>query len=237
MTAFASVVSRNPPSDRFPFRRGDRVSGRAAGCEFLARWASTSSYKGIEITATKRISHRWQMLAGYTYSVTEQTDLSVATTPNAFLNTQGRIYNDRPHQLKITGSYMLPYDIYLGANYRFQDGPPLNRQISSPLSFGGGSVTVNVEPPATHRLDSLQTFALRVAKTFRMGERRSLEVDVDIDNLTNANTVWEARSLTGRLNVRRDGSPTGEIVNIQQFLSPTQILAPRIIRFGAAFRF
>ncbi|MFB3852709.1 MAG: carboxypeptidase regulatory-like domain-containing protein [Vicinamibacterales bacterium] len=195
------------------------------------------TYKGVEITATKRMSRRWQMLAGYTYSVTEQRDLSVATSPNAFLNTEGRVFNDRPHQLKITGSYVLPYDIYVGANYRFQNGPPINRTISAPLSFGGGSTTVNVEPPASHRLPSLQTFALRVAKTFRVGANRTVEVDVDIDNLTNANTVWEQRSLTGRLNVRRDGSPTGELINIQQFLSPTQILAPRIIRFGAAFRF
>jgi hypothetical protein len=45
------------------------------------------------------------------------------------------------------------------------------------------------------------------------------------------------RSLTGRLNVRKGGSPTGEIINIQQFLSPTQILGPRILRLGIAYRF
>ena len=195
------------------------------------------TYKGLEITATKRLSEKWQMLAGYTYSKTTLSDLSVGTSPNAFLNTEGPVFNDRPHQFKLTGSYILPYDIYLGANYRFQNGPPINRTISAPLSFGGGSTTVNIEPQGAHRLDSLQTLDLRLAKTFRMGASRVLEVDVDISNLTNANTVWEQRSLTGRLNVRKGGDPAGEIINIQQFLSPTQILAPRLIRLGISYRF
>jgi hypothetical protein len=198
---------------------------------------ANQKYTGLEITATKRLSQRWQMLAGYTWAKATFTNFSVGTSPNAFLNTEGRIFNDRPQQFKATGSYLLPYyDIYLGANYRFQNGPPINRQISAPLSFGGGSTTINIEPQAAHRLPSLQTVDLRVAKTFRFGVR-SLELDLDISNLTNANTTWEMRSLTGRLNVRLNGDPNGPIVNIQQWMSPSQILAPRIARFGVAFRF
>lgn len=195
------------------------------------------TYKGIEITATKRLSQRWQVLAGYTYSRARFTDLSVGTSPNAFLNAAGPIFNDRPHQFKMTGSYLLPfYDIYLGANYRFQNGPPINRQISAPLSFGGGSTTINIEPQGAHRLPSLQTVDLRVAKTVKFGGR-SLEFDLDISNLTNANTTWEMRSLTGRLNVRQNGAASAPLVNIQQWMSPSQILAPRIARLGIAFRF
>jgi hypothetical protein len=199
---------------------------------------ANQTYKGLEITATKRLSNRWQMLAGYTYSRSEFTNFSVGTSPNAFLNTEGPIYNDRPHQLKLTGSYILPwYDIYLGANYRFQNGPPINRQISAPLSFGGGSATINVEPQGAHRLPSLQTLDLRMAKTLKLGGGRSLEVDLDVSNLTNANTTWEMRSLTTRMNVRQAGDPTGAINSIPQFMSPSQILGPRIARFGMAFRF
>ena len=195
------------------------------------------TYKGLEITATKRMSNRWQMLAGYTYSQTTLSDISVANSPNAFLNTEGVVYNDRPHQFKLTGSFIFPYDIYVGMNYRLQNGPPINRTISAPLSFGGGSATINIEKPGAHRLDSLQTVALRLAKTLRMGGNRSLEVDLDIDNLTNANTAWELRALTGRISLRQAGDPAGALNNVQQFLSPSQILAPRIIRFGIAYRF
>ena len=198
---------------------------------------SKQTYKGIEITATKRFSQKWQMLGGYTYSKSEIRGQSVSTSPNAFLNTQGVIFNDRPHQLKVSGSYMLPYDISLGANYRYQSGPPTSRQISSPLSFGGGSTTINVEPPDAHRVDALSTGDIQASKTFRLADQRDIEVNMAIFNVTNANTAWELRSLTGRLNVREAGDPTGAVNNIQQFLSPSQILSPRIIRFGVAFRF
>jgi len=199
---------------------------------------SRQTYKGLEITATKRFSQNWQLLAGYTYSKARLDDLSVAVSPNAFLNTEGPIaLYDRTHQLKISGNYVLPYDINLGANYRMQTGPPINRQIVAPLSFGGGSETINVEPAGSYRLDTQNVIDLRVAKVFRFGGDRAFEVDMDIFNLTNANTAWELRSLTGRLNVREGGDPNGQIINIQQWLSPSQILAPRIIRFSVSYRF
>jgi hypothetical protein len=196
---------------------------------------SKQTYKGLEITATKRMSKRWQMLAGYTYSKAEYRDITVGTSPNAFLNTEGVIFNDRPHQFKVTGSYLLPWDVYLGANYRFQNGPPINRQTSAPLNFGG-STTVNVDPPGTDRLPSLNTLDVRLAKTFRFGAR-ALEFDLDVSNLTNANTTWEMRSLGGRINVRENGDPNGALINIPQYMSPSQILAPRIARLGVSFRF
>jgi len=196
---------------------------------------SKQTYKGIEITATKRFSNKWQMLAGYTYAHTTLKNLSVGTSPNDFLNTTGPTNNDRPQQFKLTGSYVLPYDIYLGANLRVQSGPPINRQISAPLAFGG-STTINVEPQGSHRLPTMKTLDLRVAKTFQMGSR-SFEADLDIFNLTNAATIWEEQSLTGRLNVFQGGDPNGAVNNIQQFMAPTQILAPRIIRFGVTYNF
>jgi hypothetical protein len=199
---------------------------------------SRQTYKGIEITATKRFSRRWQVLAGYTYSRARIKDISVGTSPNDFLNTEGPIaLYDRPHQFKLSGSYILPYDISLAGNLRYQSGPPLTRQIVAPLSFGGGTVTVNVEPQGSHRLDPLKTIDLRFGRLFKLGGARDLEVAVDIHNLTNANTAWERRSLTGRLNVRRGGNPAGELLNVQQWFSPSQILAPRIIRFGVSWRF
>ena len=198
---------------------------------------SRQIYRGLEITLSKRLSRKWMMLAGYTYSRARLRDLSIGTSPNVFLNTEGPIFNDRPQQFKLSGSYLLPRDVYVGANLRVQSGPPINRQISAPLSFGGGSETINVESQGAHRLDSLRTIDLRVAKTFKLASNREIETNLDIFNLTNTNTAWERRSLTGRLDVRPSGDPNGAVLNIQQFLSPSQILAPRIVRFGVAVRF
>lgn len=195
------------------------------------------TYRGVEFTLNKRFTDRWQALAGYTYSRTKIRDISVTADPNDFINTTGPLAEDRPHQLKISASYMLPHEVYVAGNYRLQSGPPVTRQVNAPLSFGGGSVNIFVEPRGSHRLDPLRTIDLRAAKTFRLGAGREVEANVDVFNLTNASTVWEVRTLSGRINVRQAGDPTGTVNNIPQFLSPTQILAPRIVRFGVAVRF
>ena len=49
------------------------------------------SYKGLEITGTKRLSNRWQMLAGYTWSTNRQDDASVDTSPNLLINADNGV--------------------------------------------------------------------------------------------------------------------------------------------------
>jgi Carboxypeptidase regulatory-like domain/TonB-dependent Receptor Plug Domain len=197
------------------------------------------SYKGLEITATKRLSNRWQMLAGYTWSVNRQDRTSFDTSPNFLINADGRITttnnSDRPHQFKLTGSYQLPYDVMVSANVRSQSGPPVTRQISQRLAIGGNQ-TINLEPLGNSRLPTLTTLDLRVSKLFRFGNR-TLSADMDIYNLANANTVWEVRTLTPAITVREGGDPNGALNTIPQFMSPTQVLGPRIIRFSASYRF
>ena len=39
------------------------------------------TYNGVEITGTKRMSNRWQMLVGYTYGQSRVEGLSVNTNP------------------------------------------------------------------------------------------------------------------------------------------------------------
>ena len=46
------------------------------------------TYNGIEITGTKRMSNRWQMLAGYTYSQTRVEGVSVNINPNTLINVR-----------------------------------------------------------------------------------------------------------------------------------------------------
>jgi hypothetical protein len=198
------------------------------------------SYKGLEITGTKRLSNRWQMLAGYTWSTNRQDDASVDTSPNLLINTDGVITTaanaDRPHQFKVTGSYLLPYrDILLSANFRSQSGPPVTRQISQRLAIGGNQ-TINLEPLGNTRLDRLNTLDLRVSKNFRLGTKE-LAANLDLSNLTNANTVWEVRTLTPSITVRQNGDPNGTLNRIPQFMSPTQVLGPRIMRLGVSFKF
>ena len=203
-------------------------------------------YKGLEVTATKRYSDRWQMVAGYTYSQTIQKALAPGLnslygwTPNQLINAEGRPDQtsggtlDRPHVFKLTGSYLLPGDVRVAGNFRAQSGQSYTRQTR--FALNQGNVLINAEPRSSYRLDPLVTLDIQVAKAFNVGGRQ-LEVSLDGYNMTNANTVWDIRSLTGRVNLSAGGVPTGASQNVAGFGTPTQFLPPRIFRFGVAYRF
>jgi len=143
---------------------------------------------------------------------------------------------DRPHQFKLTGTYVLPfYDIGVAGNLNSQSGVPITRQITVAKTVGGNS-TVNVEPLGSYRLPRRTAGDFRVFKTQRWGARE-LEVAVDFNNVTNVNTYWDARTLSGTINLRQNGDPNGAINTLPQFGSPSQVYGPRNIRFNVAFRF
>lgn len=225
-------------SDDTTFVFYDRLS-TASLTYFTNDPTSLQTYKGLEITATKRMSNRWQLLAGYTFSRTRITGVSVSTNPNTLLNAEGPVtgqLGDRPHQFKLTGTYVLPWHgVGLAGNFNSQSGIAVTRQVSTALSVGGTTV-INVEPLGSHRLDRRTTADLRVFKSFAWGHR-NLETSVDFNNIANVNTVWNVRTLSGTINVRQNGDPRGTINTVPQFLSPAEVYPPRNIRFNVALRF
>ena len=192
------------------------------------------TFKGIELTVHKRFSDNWTLLAGYTWGRQEADLLSVADPNDALVNASGRS-GGREHIFKMTGSYLLPYDIQLGGNFRLESGRFITRQVEIP-DLNQGDVEVNAEPRGSFTLDSLPTLDLRVGKIFRFGPQE-FEVDMDVYNVTNANTIFNVRTDTGVINVRQAGDPNGTANTIPEFLSPTGILGPRIVRFNVRYRF
>jgi hypothetical protein len=236
-------------ADDTTFQFYDRLSP-ASLTHFTNDRSARQTYKGLEITATKRMSDRWQLLAGYTYSQSRISGLSVNQNPNNLINVEGPLtgqvnigggffngqIGDRPHQFKLTGTYILPwYDIGLAGNLNAQSGIAVTRQVTTQLSVGG-TTTVNVEPLGSHRLDPRTVVDLRLFKSIAFGTR-SLDVAVDFNNLFNVNTVWDVRTLSGTINLRQNGDPNGAINTVPQFLSPSQVFPPRNIRFNVAYRF
>ena len=160
-------------------------------------------------------------------------------SPNFLINANGNITAaanaDRPNQFKLTGMYLMPFhDVIVSGNFRSQQGPPFTRQISRALNFGAAQ-TINLEPIGSTRIDTLTTIDLRVGKLFKLNNSRSIEASVDFDNLANANTAFNVRTLT---TAAAFTDPTTGIRATQpQFLSPSQILGPRTVVFRAAFNF
>jgi hypothetical protein len=188
-----------------------------------------SNYNGLQIDVAKKLSNRWQMLAGLTVQEHKGFDHSGTYTgvdfdnPNSRINRDdSSIFIDLPWVFTLSGSYLLPYDIQVSGKYAARAGDPLNRT----MTFGGlpatqVSETVRVVPRGTDRTETVNKFIdLRIAKRLNLRRGGSYEATVDIFNLLNANHVL--------LQVESIGTAWGR---------PSRILTPRIIRLGLTARF
>jgi outer membrane receptor protein involved in Fe transport len=153
-------------------------------------------YKGLEITLEKRMANNWMFLGSYTLSETKGT---VATSFTGFLDSAGETVNrdgylspDRRHIVKLAGSYIFPYGIHLGFQYRHLSGFPYTKLLINPFYnfYGMYETPLGADDPATgiaRRYPSLNTLDLRIEKTFRVG-KGNLGVYADIYNTFNADT-------------------------------------------------
>src|SRR5262245_10952426 len=139
------------------------------------------SYKGLEITVSKRLSNRWQMLGGYTRSSNRFENASADFSPNFLINASGPVTADlsvtgatrcagcgasnadKPHQFKLSATYLLPYDVIVSGGGGWSSGGAVTRQISRALAVGAAQ-TINLEPLGSRRLDSTYKIDLRVGK-------------------------------------------------------------------------
>ncbi len=176
----------------------------------------------------KRMSNRWQMLAGISLQTHSGFDHSGTYTgvdfsnPNSSLNRDdGSVFIDLPWVATISGSYQFPWGLMGSGKYTARAGDPLNRTATfSGLTASQASETVRLVQRGTDRTDDVTKFVdLRVAKRFAI-DRSSLEAAVDFFNVLNANHVL--------LQNEAIGTTWGR---------PTRILTPRIIRFGVTARF
>ena len=202
-------------------------------------------YNGVDIITTRRFESGWTFLAGYTYSQTKVDLTSLANPNNAFVNAGG-ISGGRRHNFKASGSYLLPYQVLLAANFRLASGLPVTRTWLIPTCSATVTANclrqtlanpgVNAEPRGSVELSTLPTLDLRAGRYFDF-RRDRIELSMDVYNLTNANTVFNTRTATGLTPVRVNGDASQPTTLIQTFLSPTQFLAPRVLRFNITYSF
>jgi hypothetical protein len=192
-------------------------------------------YNGLEFTASKSYRNRWALLGGYTFSRTVLNGTTTITSPNSLININGRATIDRAHNFKLTGSYMLPWDILVAGNFHSQSGQPITRVLSvTGLPQNVNGFNVNAEERGKYLLPWINTVDARVGKIFRFGTHE-FEADMDVYNLTNSNAVFNIRNTTGLVNVT--DFTANQTVRISQFNSPTGVLGPRIIRFNVSYKF
>lgn len=104
-----------------------------------------SNYTSVEFSASKQFTENWGMIGSYTWAHTsgldKGNDTSLATVtmdnPEQYDESVGVLSYDRPHALKIAGSWQQPdlwsvgdktsFGVVTGWDFRFYSGTPLRR--------------------------------------------------------------------------------------------------------------
>jgi hypothetical protein len=189
-----------------------------------------STYKTIEVAATRRLSSGWQFLGSY--SATKRHVPFVdgsALTPNAEINIADNTWTWIG---KLSGSYTFAHGILTGGTYSIRNGARLARQVQiiAPAGASISNLVVNAEPIGSLSLENVGLFDLRVAKRFGLGLGKSLELRLDCYNVMNVNPVTSivtrAGPTFGNATASADGGQNG-----------TGLTPPRIFQIETRFTF
>jgi hypothetical protein len=206
---------------------------------------ATRKYKALMFVLDKRFSNRWQGRISYVYSDTKSSinntgsnsygQSSAFETPTlALVNNYGHPVFERPHELKIFGTWQVPkIEVGLSAAYRFTSGTTWtpyerfsSRDIEYPRSAGRQP---RLEPFGNRRLDNESYVSLRLEKIFKLGTGTDrLSIYADIQNLFNAGTITDVQERYPSISIADHDVA---------FSSPTTIADPRRWLLGARWSF
>jgi hypothetical protein len=152
----------------------------------------------------------------------------------SFVQSVGACHIDQAWltQLKFLGSYTIPkIDVQVGASYQNIPGLELqanyavpNSQIQAQLghlpagAVATGQTTVSLIPPESTYYDRINQMDLRLGKLLRY-QRYRANLSLDLYNLFNQSTV------------------TAAAFTYQNWLAPTNVIPPRLIKVSLTFDF
>ena len=176
---------------------------------------SNSEYYTWEITATKRQSARWSLLASFTRTWSHEAALGTGNefTPNALINSTGTQDRFSTWQAKLNATLTLPGAFRVVPVIRSQSGQPFARTFVRTLNYG--NATIKAQPITANRTPTITLVDLRTEKAFGVGRARVIGF-LDLYNAFNTNAAQTLTTSSG-------GS----------WLRPTAITGPRALRIGA----
>lgn len=189
-------------------------------------------YNAFQLIGTKRYARGWELQASYTWSRARGNFNNASpstfplfilgnwTNPNVALFSDGRTDRDYAHDVKVLGTYTLPYwgGVRVSGIYRYTSGAPWARTaFFGPLTGYGAT---RVEPLGAHELPATNNADLRVEKMFPTGLAATVGIYVDVFNINN-------QGIAGSVN-------TGSGPN---FGLSTFWIEPRVVRAGLRVTF
>jgi hypothetical protein len=187
------------------------------------------TYKTIEVSAARRLASDWQFNVSYS-ATKKHIPFGISTPPLAYNPTADIFVADDTWEwnAKVSGAYMLPFDITASANFEHRSGDPGARQVL----FTGGvtipTVVLNVEPIGSIRTPHVNMLDLRLDKRFQLGGSKSVGVRLDVFNAMNIDTLrtWVVRSGPTYLQPVSQGNNNA-----------TAIVPPRLVMLGVSYNF
>ncbi len=194
------------------------------------------NYTIFEISAVKRLSHRWMMNASFTYQIHTRSygekgymdptnlDKKDGTRPPYF--TGLRYMGAGDWMAKLSFLYQLPWDFnisfFANARQGFFYAPVIRVSIPERRAVGLGSTTIiHTEKYGQTKFPDFYNVDLSLTKAIHFGNYGTLSFQVDAFNLFNfAHTLLRYPQIS---------SPRFEEIE--------RILNPRVIRFGIRYRF
>jgi hypothetical protein len=196
------------------------------------RWRD---FNGLELTLQKRMANRWSMNASYAYNnavdvwdspASYEDPTCTATScpgeqiyaPEAGGSGIDNVFINAKWLFKLSGTYMLPWDVNVAASYNARQGYPFPQAIRTPSrANSGGTADVHLDPMGDIRQPNYQQFDFRVDRRFQLG-RVTLRPSLDVFNAPNFSTILARRRLQAATNANEISG----------------IVAPRVARFGVS---
>jgi hypothetical protein len=191
----------------------------------------TNRYDGLEFTATKRLSHNFMLLAGFTIQSQKgvfgngSADEALGDNfndPNLNINRQNNVLNmDATYVFKVDGTYNLPWKFTSSVNFQHYTGFPIRpTETFSGPELAQTTETVALLPAGQVRYPSVNLLNIRIAREFLIRDRFRIEPIVDLFNITNAQTVVSENSAFG-----------------SAYLAPSNTVNPFLARIGLKVSF
>jgi hypothetical protein len=151
------------------------------------------TFRGVELTATKRMADNWQMIASYLWSKLEG-NYDGAFTPDwsgwpnwspawdfaeLTVHNDGYLSNDHRHQAKVAATYAFPFGLTAGASARYVSGTPVS--ALGVFAWYGNAVYLS-QRGAWARTDPVYEVDLHLGYPIKLGGAQ-LSILLDVFNL------------------------------------------------------
>lgn len=153
---------------------------------------------------------------------------------------EGPLPLDRPHQVKIYGSYAFPFGVNLGTGIDLSSGKPLTPLAANPNYRSAGEIPEGPRGSGFETIDGFRTRTpffsevnLHVDYALKLGGARRLTLTGDLFNLFNQQTVLDYDNFTESA----FASPNPDFGQPRSLVDGPAIQAPFAVRLGVRYAF